>query len=141
MLGGAYRQGCRRPARPDRSACQARLSETVRLAWQAGLSPDRHWRSQDFIVGGAKLRPIQPVGGGGGGGGGGAVRCRPILRGGGGGGGGLSAVGRFYERGGEEGVAVRCRPIQLVCAVRFNKWEVRMKARGGQLHADVTVQA
>ena len=55
-----------------------------------------HWRSQDFIVGGAKLRPIQPVGGGGGGGGGlstlrgggggGAVRCRPILRAGGKGG-------------------------------------------------------
>ena len=27
-----------------------------------------HWRSQDFIVGGAKLRPIQPVGG----------RCCPL---------------------------------------------------------------
>ena len=74
------------------------------------------------------------AGGGGGGGGGG---CRPILRaGGGGGGGGLSAVGRFYKRGGE-GVAVRCRPIQLVCAVRFNKWEVRMKARGGQLQTSL----
>ena len=113
-----------------------------------------HWRSQDFIVGGAKLRPIQPVGRGGGGGG--AVHCRPILRGGGGGGGGgagavrcwpilraggrgggvLSAVGRFYERGGKGG-AVRCRPIQLVCAVRFNKWEVRMKARGGQLQTSL----
>ena len=81
-------------------------------------SSNSHWRSQDFIVEGAKLRPIQPVGGGGGGGG------------------VLSAVGRFYERGGEGG-AVRCRPIQLVCAVRFNKWEVRMKARGGQLQTSL----
>ena len=56
-----------------------------------------HWWSQDFIVGEAKLRLIQPVRGGGGG--------------------MLSAVGRFNERGGEGGggVAVCCWPIQLVC--------------------------
>ena len=116
--------------------------------------PTSHWRSQDFIVGGAKLRPIQPVGGGGGGGGGGgvlsavgrfcggggggAVRCRPILpAGGGGGGGGCCPLSADSTSGGEGGGAVRCRPIQLVCAIRFNKWEVRMKARGGQLQTSL----
>ena len=77
----------------------------------------------------------------GGGGGGGVLSAvgRFYERDGGGGGGGgvLSAVGRFYERGGEGG-AVRCRPIQLVCAVRFNKWEVRMKARGANCRRHCT---
>ena len=81
---------------------------------------------------------IQPVGGGGGG-------CRPLSADSAEGG-VLSAVGRFCGGGrvlsavgrfcGGEG-AVRCRPIQLVCAVRFNKWEVRMKARGGQLQTSL----
>ena len=93
----------------------------------------------------------------GGGGGAGAVRCRPILRGGGGGccplsadstsggGGGCCPLSADSTSGGGGG-AVRCRPIQLVCAVRFNKWEVRMKARVYKLKsqggptADFTVQ-
>ena len=49
-----------------------------------------HWRSQDFIVGGAKLRPIQPVVGGG------VLSAVGRFCGVGGGGGRvLSAVGRF----------------------------------------------
>ena len=53
-----------------------------------------------LYVGGAKLRPIQPVGGGGGGG---AVRCRPILRAGGGGG-GCCPLSADSTSGGERGV-------------------------------------
>ena len=40
VLGGAYRQGCRRRARHDRSACQAGLS-----AWPG--RPDSHLTGRD----------------------------------------------------------------------------------------------
>ena len=43
-------QGCRRPARPVRSACMP--GRTVHLAWQAGLSPDRPGSAH---IGGSRL--------------------------------------------------------------------------------------